>query len=269
MPVSLAGILEQLKRRSLVGQVVVVLVGAQILSFGSFVCLDLPTATQRNMLAFLRNQAVVATQALPERAQARVRQAVPRLAAPAGEVRVSRYVPVVPLSVFIGYILGSALGLTAATLYLGAGLVGPCLGIYLFAAGGGVSYYQQPGFGYLLGMAAASYCAGWATSKRRTSFRQLLAAVTGVGAAHGVGLAYLLGSCLVSILFDGASSFPGWRPWVFEQARNLTWYPLPYDLLFSFALIGVGFPFRWLVRTLIAPDMGVRPRGQQRIEDLV
>lgn len=269
MRFSLAGAIDQLKRRSLVGQAIVVVIGMQILLFGSFISLSLPTATRRNIVAYAHNQGLAVLQALPARAQVRVKAALPGLSTPVRDVRFSRYVPLVPLAVFLGYVLGSALGLTAAALFFVAGLVAPVFGIYLFAAGGGINYYAQPGFGYLLGIMAASYCAGWSTAKRRTSFRQALGVATGVAAAHAIGLAYLLGSCLVSIVVDGASGFPQWRPWVFEETRNLTWYPLPYDLLLSVALIGVGFPFRWLVATLTAPDIAAKSRSQQRIEDLV
>jgi biotin transporter BioY len=260
--------IDELKRRSVVGQIVVVLIGVQLLFFSSFIALSLPTATERNLGAFIHNQELAVTYMLPASLKERAIERFPVLLRPANDVRYSLYVPIIPTAVFLGYVLGDTLGLFAAVLYLAIGLALPLIGIYPFAAGGGLSYWGQPGFGYLLGVVVAAWMSGRATCKRRTSFRQLLALVSGLTAAHLMGLAYLMGSCVVSIFVDGTPRFPQWRPWVFEEARNLTWYPLPYDLLFSIVLIGLGFPFRWLVGTLTAPDMNPRPRHSQRIEDL-
>jgi hypothetical protein len=41
----------------------------------------------------------------------------------------------------------------------------------------------------------------------------------------------------------------------------LSWYTLPYDFICSLILIGLGFPFRWLVNVLVAPDIAVSNKG--------
>lgn len=269
MGLALVGKVNELKRKSAIGQIIVVVLAVQLLFFGSFIALPLPTATQRNLTAFAHNEAIAFVSMLPSKWQAKAIEKVPDLSLPAREVRFSLYVPLLPLSVFVGYVLGAVLGLVSLTLYFLIGVIGPLFGVYPFAAGGGLDYYTHPGFGYLLGAIAASWCAGCATARRRTSFRQSLAIAGGLLAAHLIGLGYLFGSCLVSLFVEGTPRFPQWRPWVFEQARNMSWYPLPYDLLFSITLVGLGFPFRWLVQTLTAPDIGLRPKAQQRIEDLV
>jgi biotin transporter BioY len=255
------------KRKSIVGQLVVSIIGVQLLFFGSFVALSLPTATQRNLACFMHNQELAVLSVLPYKWQQSALERLPALGAPAQPVRFSLYVPIVPLTIFLGYCLGATLGLLAAATYFILGLLAPFAGIYPFASGGGLDYWSQPGFGYLLGCVAAAWCAGLATAKRPTSFRQSLAIASGLAAAHAVGLIYLFGSCLISLFVEGTPRFPQWRPWVLEEARNLSWYTLPYDLIFSFAAIGLGFPFRWLVDTLTAPDIAAKARNQQRIED--
>lgn len=243
------------RKQSLIGQLAVVLVGVQIMFFGSFVSLNLPTATQRNLMAYLHNEQMEAYCMLPYKWREKLAERFGYLEGTAKDVRESLYVPLIPLAIFLGYVLGASLGTVAVALYLVLGLFAPATGIYPLACGGGLDYYNQPGFGYLLGAIAAAWCAGRATAKRRTSFRQSLAVLSGLLSAHLAGLTYLFGACLISLVSDGAHHFPQWRPWVFEQARNLTWYSLPYDVLFSFLLIGLGFPCRWLVKTLTAPDI--------------
>lgn len=256
------------RRKSVVGQIVLVIVGSQLLFFGSFIALRVPVATGKNIEAFFHNQELAAASMLPPVWQQRAIERIPALTEPARPVRYDLYVPVIPLSIFAGYTLGATLGMMAAALYLLVGFTAPLTGIFPLAAGGGLDYFQQPGFGYLVGMVAAAWCAGRLTSRRRTSFRQALAVLGGLAAAHVIGLAYLLGCCLVSMSLGGTPRFPQWRPWVLEEARNLSWYPLPYDLLFSMLAVGIGFPFRWLVKTLTAPDIAARGQSQQRIEDL-
>ncbi len=268
MRLALAEKFDELKRKSVVGQVVVVLLGVQLLFFSSFTALPLPTATEKNLAAFIHNQELAVTYMLPASLQEKAIERFPVLLRPVNDVRYSLYVPIIPTAIFLGYVLGDMLGLFAAGLYLIVGMTLPLLGIYPFASGGGLTYWSQPGFGYLCGVVVAAWMSGRATYKRRTSFRQFLALLSGLLAAHLLGLAYLMGSCLLSIFVDGTPRFPQWRPWVFEEVRNLTWYTQPYDVLFSIILIGLGFPFRWLVGTLTAPDMSPRPRSSQRIEDL-
>ncbi len=257
------------KRQSVIGQIVVIAVGVQLLFFGSFMSLQLPVATQKNLTAFINNEQLAAFYLLPAHWQSRVLEHLPDVRHPRHNVRFSTYVPNIPLAVFLGYILGSTLGLISAAAFFAVGLLAPLWGVYPWAAGGGLEYWGQPGFGYLLGMVGAAWCSGWATAKRRTSFRQLLAVACGVMAAHLIGLSFLLGSCLVSLVVEGMPRFPEWRGWVFEEARNLSWYPLLYDLIFSVALLGIGAPFRWLVGTLTAADIAARPKSQQHFEELL
>jgi biotin transporter BioY len=151
------------------------------------------------------------------------------------------------------------IGPAACAIFILIGMIGPYAGVHTFAGGGGLNYYLEPGFGYLLALVGAAWIAGIVTEGRRTSASQLFAAFSGLTVTHLTGLVYLLGSCLVSYLIDGSRASLAWQPWVFELARNMTWYPLPYDIILSLVFIGLGFPFRWLASTLIAPDLVARP----------
>ncbi|HMP51291.1 MAG TPA: hypothetical protein PKD05_07015, partial [Candidatus Melainabacteria bacterium] len=62
-------------------------------------------------------------------------------------------------------------------------------------------------------------------------------------------------------------------PWIFQYIRNLTWYSLPYDVIFAFLLVGLAFPLRWLVKTLTvpydSPNKGRRAGYETRIAEEV
>jgi biotin transporter BioY len=258
----------ELKRKSLVGQLVVVLLGVQLLFFSSFLAFQIPTATSKNLARFTNNTAAKAAALLPVKYQNMVLDEFPVLRDRPADVRTSLYVPNAPVAIFVGYILGSFLGPLAAFLYLILGLVGPWFGVHPFAEGGGLEYYKHAGFGYLLGMVFAAWAVGAITSKKRTTFSQLLGILAGTAAVHVIGIAFLLGSALFAGLVEGVNA-PHWQQWLFEEIRNLSWYALPYDLLVALVLIALGFPFRWLVEILTAPDVVAKQRAQPALEELV
>jgi biotin transporter BioY len=273
MRLVVAGNHSRVKRKSLAGQCVLVLLGLQLMFLSSFVAVDLPTGTGRNLIRAAQHSILGGVARLPLPWQERINRSYPNLLNETKPIRFSLYMPQVPVAIFLGYVLGRLIAPIAVGLFVLLGLFGPLIGINPFAGGGGFEYYSQPGFGYLLGMIAGSYVVGWITDERRTSLAQLWALAAGVTSVHLIGLVYLLGSCLIFTLVEGASSGPVWLPWVFEQARNLTWYPLAYDFLFGFILIGIGFPFRYLVNMLTAPDVALKSKGdrivQQNMEELL
>ena len=258
-----------LKRRSLFRQAVVTVLGAELLFLSGFTAFDLPTATGRNLQAWGHNLAFIAAASLPLKYQQFALSRFPDLSVPPQPVRRSLYSPIVPTALFTGYILGPLLGVSAAALYVLAGLLGPLLGVYLFAAGGGLTYYHEPGMGYLLGLLPGCWCMGRLTGGQSKSLRQLLGVACSVSLIHIVGIGYLLAACIASNFSGtGVAGLP-WRPWIFEELRNLSWYQLPYDLLFSLLLVGIAFPFRRLVSALIAPDASTRISLHTQLEELI
>jgi biotin transport system substrate-specific component len=248
----------RIRSRSIVGQVVLTLLGVQLLFLASFTSLDVPIATKRNLTNFMQRQLHYVMNAVPQPYYSRAEGLLPLLKAPLQEVRRSTYTPLAAVAIFLGYVLGPIIGPAACAIFIVVGMFGPYLGVHTFAGGGGINYYLEPGFGYLLALVGAAWIAGIVTEGRRTSASQLFAVFSGLTVTHLTGLVYLLGSCLVSYLIDGSRASLAWQPWVFELARNMTWYPLPYDIISSLVFVGVGFPFRWLASTLIAPELVAR-----------
>lgn len=263
MQLTLVGKIQSLKRNSRVGQVIVILLIAELLFLGCFASIPLPVATQGNIVHAVSNQVERVIEILPSRWQEKLAptSASDFLQKP---VRIYQYFPQAPLVIFAGYVLGPILAPVACAIFLLIGFSGPLLGFNMFSDGG--PYFLQPGFGYLIGMLIASWACGYLTCKSRTSFRQCLAVLAGLAAIHITGLIYLFGLSLLNAF--GEAPHLVWKQWVFEEARNLSWYPLPYDLLFATILVGIGFPFRWLVDTLCAPDIAFRGKSQPNIDEI-
>lgn len=252
-----------------------VLLGLQVFFFSSFVAVPLPTATPRNLSRYFHAQAneILADVRAHTQAKylAKIEPYLPSVAPPDGLTRFTLYAPQAPIAIFLGYVLGWPIATISAVLFILVGIVGPSFGVNPFAAGGGPDYYLQPGFGYLLGMVVATAVVAKIAGEKRTSLRQLGALGAGIVCLHLTGLVYLIGSALLFAIID--VFHPEWLYWVFDQARNLTWYPLPYDLFFSLLAIGVGFPVRYLVSMLTAPDIALKTKHdilvQQRIDELL
>jgi hypothetical protein len=273
MRLVVAGRIPRIKRKSLAGQFVLVLIGLQMMFFTSFVAFELPTGTGQNLLNTGRHTLSMALRLAPKLAREQLKTLHPDWFKETKPLRTSLYTPMAPMAIFLGYVLGRTIAPISVLLFLCLGLLGPLFGINPLASGGGLDYYTQPSFGYLLGLMFGAVFVGWITEERRTSIAQFVALVGGVLSVHVVGLVYLLISCLALSIVQGVNSGPLWLPWVFDEARNLSWYPLPYDVLFSLILIGLGFPFRYLVNLLTAPDMDLKTRNdrlaEQHMEELL
>lgn len=216
MRLVVAGKTARSKRKSLAGQLVLVLLGLQLMFVTSFAAIDLPTGTGRNLIHAAHHSFALALSALPETLRKRLNCSYLISKDDDKPIRFSLYTPEIPVAVFLGYVLGRSLAPVVIALFVGMGLFGPLFGIHPFAGGGGFDYYSQPGFGYLLGMIAGSYSVGWITAERRSSFSQLAALVAGIVSIHVIGLAYLISSCLIFCIVQGVHHGPLWLPWVFE-----------------------------------------------------
>ena len=70
------------------------------------------------------------------------------------------YVPFTLQVLFVylaGSLLGSKKGMQSQLVYVGVGLAG----LPVFTQGGGIGYFLQPTFGYLLGYIAGAFVVGW------------------------------------------------------------------------------------------------------------
>jgi len=144
------------------------------------------------------------------------------------------YIPQVPVVVFTGALLGPRIGIVAIGLYVLAGL----LGYPVFASGGGIGYYTQLGFGYILGYFLGIYLVGNVLSGKITSLTIIRAAIVGVFTIHLTGIIYLtmlmfVKNSSILLIFDGIWALSGRQ--------------LAYDLLFSFMVICLARPVRSLL----------------------
>ena len=266
-----AGKPHRLKRKSLVGQCVLVLLGAQVLFFASFVGVNLPTGTGHNLLNYLNQRVRIFVNNLPDKWRDKVIDAVPAVSVPVkAPIRYDLYTPQVPAAIFLGYTLGYPVAPVAAAFFvlIGAGrfiiqYISVCLrgwaGV-LYSAWFRVSH--RDGGSYLCGkhhherLRIEPDAAAW--SYGRHSDRS----------PDWTGLhTWLFGHfCFYRNAAPGVASMD------LEQTRNMSWYPLPYDVIFALALIGLGFPLRSLVGVLTAPDSALRSlveRAQkQRVEEI-
>jgi biotin transporter BioY len=270
---TLTGNVRRLRRKSLIGQLVLFLLGVELMLFASFTCFDLPTATRTNLARWTNTSIQEGLVYFPQRWQREVTDSFPVLNLRMPEVRYSPYVPMAPAVLFLGYVFGLPLGFLATLAFVVLGLIGPHIGFLPLAAGGGLEYYRQPTFGYLIGMVLAAWFAGRVTMTENNSLRQIVVVLGGLLILHVAGLTYLVGSSLGILLFEGEAAYLHWQPWLAESIRNYSWYSwyaLPYDALFSLAAIGLAFPFRWLTSVLTAPDIAMRSRprwNEERLEE--
>lgn len=263
--------LRSLKKRSFLGQLVVTLLSCELLFFASFISLSLPTPTKRNLESQIHNCELEVLSYLPPGLKSSLKEKFPALDEKPRSVRYSRYVPLLPLSIALAYVLGSPLVLIAFSLFLILGVCGPHERIYLFASGGGPSYFLEPGCGYLVGIICGAWLSAWiCAGDERKSWRQLLSAAGGVVFTHIIGLCWVFGGSIAVLIFEGEAAYLHFQPWLAEQMRNLSWYTLPYDLLFATMLIGVAFPLRWLFNILTCPDVShkQRPKVETQLEVL-
>lgn len=144
------------------------------------------------------------------------------------------YIPQIPAILFAGALLGPRIGVIAVAIYILAGLAG----LPVFASGGGITYYSQSGFGYIIGYLAGAFVVGNILSAKITNFSLIRAAIVGVLAIHIVGILYLV--ALMLLQHESIFSIFGWI-WA------LSGMPLIYDILVSFAAIAFARPVRGLL----------------------
>lgn len=113
-------------------------------------------------------------------------------------------IPQVPAVLFVTGLMGRKLGMTSIVLYILLGL----FGLPIFALGGGIGYFMQYGFGYILAYIPA-ICIVGSILKEEYSFKNILKSVLyGVLVIHLLGIFYML--FLVVIKHNGFEFIKGW-----------------------------------------------------------
>ncbi|MEI8389474.1 MAG: biotin transporter BioY [bacterium] len=137
------------------------------------------------------------------------------------------YIPQIPIVLMIAAIMGPRLGMLSVILYILAGLVG----FPIFAGGGGINYYMQHGFGYILGFIPGVYTVGNILSGKLKSFTTIRASIVGVTAVHFIGVIYL--TIVLFIKHESIFTVFGWI-W---QLSGMQFF---YDVIFSVLAIIMG-----------------------------
>lgn len=136
-------------------------------------------------------------------------------------VKYCRYIPQIPVIMFIIAFLGRKFGIASILLYIIVGLFfAP-----VFALGGGIKYVLQYSFGYILAYIPAAFFAGSILRNGLSYLNMAQASLVGVLTIHLIGIFYML---FISVLHrDNFSLILGW---IYAQSFS----KIMYDLLFGF-----------------------------------
>jgi biotin transport system substrate-specific component len=130
------------------------------------------------------------------------------------------------------------MALTSTLIYIIAGL---CF-VPIFALGGGITYFGQFGFGYILGYIPAIIIAGNFLSKNY-DFPSMIAATTlGVLSIHIFGIIYMI---IIALCKHCGGGFI--LNWIHAQSGM----KIIYDLIFSFVLVIIGKYFYFGLKQLM------------------
>jgi len=133
-------------------------------------------------------------------------------------------IPQVPAVIFIGALLGRKFAITSIIFYI-------LLGLFLlpvFALGGGISYFAQYGFGYILAYIPAVWLLGWALKDGLNLKSAALGVLYAVLAIHLIGIGYM--AVIAGIKGDGWAFMKGW-------IINQSGWKVVFDYILSFALV--------------------------------
>ncbi|MBI2996369.1 MAG: biotin transporter BioY [Candidatus Melainabacteria bacterium] len=111
-----------------------------------------------------------------------------------------------------GIILGPQTGFIAITIYLVLGF----LGLPVFASGGGLDYFKEPTFGYLISFPLNAFLSGWLYEKNKKFLTVLIPLLT----THFLGIFYIL-------LFK--------RDWL-DVTWHISFSMIGYDLILALLL---------------------------------
>ena len=134
------------------------------------------------------------------------------------------YNPQFPIMIFIIYLLGPAYSILVFLIYIIAGL---CF-IPIFAFGGGLEYFQNYFFGYLLGFIPSALIAGKILHNNITIKARLYAVLFGILAIHISGFIY----CIFLAIFRVIDS-----NLIFPIVKVVTFNKIIYDLIFAVLII--------------------------------
>ncbi len=136
-------------------------------------------------------------------------------------------VPQIPAVMMICSVLGKRMAVTTMILYILAGL----LFVPIFGLGGGITYFSEFGFGYILAYIPAVVFAGNILHKKYSFPNMIKASILSVLMIHLIGILYML---LIALFKHADGSFVG--GWIAAQSG----LKIVYDIILSFLAIMIG-----------------------------
>lgn len=132
-----------------------------------------------------------------------------------------KYIPQVPMIMFIAALLGRKFGIASVSIYIAVGLfLAP-----VFALGGGIEYIFEYGFGYILAYIPAVFFAGSILKSGLTYRNMAQATLVGVLTIHIIGILYML--FIATLQRENSALILGW---ISAQSGA----KIIYDLIFGF-----------------------------------
>jgi len=120
------------------------------------------------------------------------------------------------------------------------------LGLYwlpVFVFGGGINYFKEPTFGYILGFIPAAWLCGWLAFRTKPHLENLtVSSLCGLGLIHVFGLVYLCGLSFLIPPVEGVIILEYLKQGIYTY----TLYPLSGQLI----LVMVTSTIAYLVRKL-------------------
>ncbi len=137
----------------------------------------------------------------------------------------------------VGCLGGKNAGALSQIAYLVIGL----MGFQVFDRGGGLEYFKQPTFGYLLGFIPGAWVCGYLAFRRQPKLEFLaLSCLFGLLSIHIAGLSYLILSHLLNWKVNYDFS-------LFQGIINYSFYPLPGQFVVVCAVTVISFTLRKLI----------------------
>ena len=110
MRLVIADHIPRIRRKSLAGQFVLVLIGLQLMFLSSFVALDLPTGEGPNLVNSGKQTLATAAKLLPVASREKLKISHPEIFEKTDPIRTNLYTPQAPMAIFLGYVLGRGIG---------------------------------------------------------------------------------------------------------------------------------------------------------------
>ena len=141
-------------------------------------------------------------------------------------IKTYKYIPQIPMIFFIVALLGRKFGILALCSYIILGMFFP-----IFALGGGISYFFEYGFGYILAFIPVVFLVGTLLKSNEKFYKVFLIALVGVLAIHILGTLYLL---FIAILRHAPMDLV--TSWINSQSS----LQILYDVIFSLIALYLG-----------------------------